>query len=66
MRRLRVALERASVKSDAYSRRMLWLTVAIFLLTAVQVIAAFPGEVRSIAANVAKLPELLLSLPPIR
>jgi hypothetical protein len=59
MRRLRDALERASAKSDTYSRRMLWLTVAIFLLTAVQVIAAFPDEVRWIAAKIAKLPDLL-------
>ena len=60
MRRLRNAIERASTKSDTYSRRMLWLTVAIFLLTAVQVIAAFPDEARRIAINIAKLPALLV------
>ena len=40
MRRLRVAMERASESSDRYSRRMLWLTVIVTVLTAVQVVSA--------------------------
>ena len=42
MRRLRVAIEEASAKSDTYSRRMLWLTIVLIVLTLVQVIAAVP------------------------
>jgi hypothetical protein len=40
MRRLRVAMEKASASSDRYSRRMLWLTVIVTVLTAVQVVGA--------------------------
>ncbi len=40
MRRLRVALERAGESSDRYSRRMLWLTVIITVLTTIQAISA--------------------------
>jgi len=42
MRRLRVAIESASAKSDTYSRRMFWLTVVLTILTIVQVIAVAP------------------------
>jgi hypothetical protein len=42
MRRLRVALEAASRKSDTYSRRMWWLTIVLAVLTLVQVIAILP------------------------
>ena len=42
MRRLRVAIEQSSAKSDVYSRRMFWLTVILTVLTVVQVIAAVP------------------------
>jgi hypothetical protein len=42
MRRLRVAIEESSAKSDTYSLRMLWLTIMITALTLVQAIAAFP------------------------
>ena len=42
MRRLRVAIEKSSAKSDTYSRRMLWLTIVLIALTLVQVIAAVP------------------------
>jgi hypothetical protein len=42
MRRLRVAIEQSSAKSDVYSRRMFWLTVILTVLTVVQVIAAIP------------------------
>lgn len=42
MRRLRVALETASRKSDTYLRRMLWLTIVLAVLTLVQVIAVLP------------------------
>ena len=48
MRRLRVALERASRKSDTYSRRMLWLTIVLAVLTLVQVIAVVPTLVSAI------------------
>ena len=43
MRRLRIAIEQASAKSDTYSRRMFWLTVVLAVMTAVQVVAAIPG-----------------------
>lgn len=42
MRRLRVALESASRNSDTYSRRMLWQTVVLAVLTLVQVIVVLP------------------------
>jgi hypothetical protein len=42
MRRLRVAIEQSSAKSDVYSRRMFWLTVILTVLTVVQAIAAIP------------------------
>jgi hypothetical protein len=42
MRRLRVALEQLSGKSDTYSRRMWWLTIILTVLTLVQAIAAIP------------------------
>jgi hypothetical protein len=42
MRRLRVALETASRKSDIYSRRMWWLTIVLAALTLVQAIAVLP------------------------
>jgi hypothetical protein len=48
MRRLRVAIETASSKSDTYSRRMLWLTVVLAALTLVQVIAVVPTIVSAI------------------
>lgn len=48
MRRLRLAIEAASAKSDTYSRRMLWLTVVLTILTIVQVIAAMPTIVSAV------------------
>jgi hypothetical protein len=42
MRRLRVAIETASSKSDTYSRRMWWLTIVLAVLTLVQAIAVVP------------------------
>ena len=42
MRRLRVAIEKSSAKSDIYSRRMWWLTIVLAVLTLVQAIAAIP------------------------
>ncbi len=48
MRRLRVAIEIASVRSDTYSRRMLWLTLVMAALTFVQVIAAIPAIVSAV------------------
>jgi hypothetical protein len=42
MRRLRVAIEKSSVKSDTFSRRMLWWTIVLAVLTFVQAIAAVP------------------------
>jgi hypothetical protein len=43
MRRLRVAIENARQRSDTDSRRMLWLTVVIGLMTLVQVLALGPS-----------------------
>ena len=40
MRRLRVALEQSSKRSDAYARWMLCLTIILALLTVVQAIPA--------------------------
>lgn len=40
MRRLRLAIDKASSSSDRYATRMWWLTVVIGLLTLVQAIAA--------------------------
>jgi hypothetical protein len=48
MRRLRVALETASRKSDTYSRRMLWLTIVLAVLTLVQVIAVVPTIISTV------------------
>jgi hypothetical protein len=48
MRRLRVAIESASAKSDTYSRRMLWLTIVLTILTIVQVIAVVPTIVSAV------------------
>lgn len=48
MRRLRVAIETGSTKSDTYSRRMLWLTIVLAVLTLVQVIAVVPSIVSAI------------------
>jgi hypothetical protein len=48
MRRLRLAIEAASRKSDTYSRRMLWLTIVLAILTLVQVIAVVPTIVSAI------------------
>jgi hypothetical protein len=42
MRRLRVAVEKSSARSDTFSQRMLWLTVILAVLTLVQAIAAVP------------------------
>jgi hypothetical protein len=42
MRRLRVAIETASDKSDTYSRRMFCLTIVLAILTLLQVIAVVP------------------------
>ena len=42
MRRLRVAIEQSSAKSDTYSRRMFWLNIILAVLTFVQAIAAIP------------------------
>jgi hypothetical protein len=49
MRRLRLAIETASGKSDTYSRRMFWLTIVLAVLTLVQVIAVVPTIVSAIA-----------------
>jgi hypothetical protein len=43
MRRLRVAIEQSSIKSDTYSRRMLWLTVVLAILIFVQVVVVTPA-----------------------
>lgn len=43
MRRLRVAVEDSSGKSDTYSRRMFCLTIILAILTLIQVLAAVPS-----------------------
>jgi hypothetical protein len=42
MRRLRTTIEVFSDSSDRYSRRMLWLTIVLLLLTLVQAAAVVP------------------------
>lgn len=42
MRRLRTTIEAFSDSSDRYSRRMLWLTIVLLLLTLVQAAAVVP------------------------
>ena len=42
MRRLRESIDRFSISSDRYSKRMLWLTVVLMVLTALQAIAVVP------------------------
>jgi hypothetical protein len=42
MRRLRQSFDRFNQSSDKYSRRMLWLNVILTILTAIQVVAAWP------------------------
>jgi len=48
MRRLRVAM-----KSDTYSRRMLWLTIVLTVLTVVQVVAAIKAWIYLVSSFVA-------------
>lgn len=48
MRRLRAVIETASAKGDTYSRRMLYLTIVLTILTIVKVIAVFPAVVSAI------------------
>jgi hypothetical protein len=43
MRRLRDVIDQSSKQNDTYSRRMLWLTIVLTVLTIVQVIAAIPS-----------------------
>jgi hypothetical protein len=54
MRRLRVAIETASSKSDTYSRRTLWLTIVLAVLTLVQAIAVVPTIVSVIKSWVTR------------
>jgi hypothetical protein len=42
MRRLRTTIEVFSDSSDRYSRRMLWLTIVLLLLTLIQAAAVVP------------------------
>ncbi len=48
MRRLRLSIEAASAKSDTYSRRMLYLTIVLTILTVVQVIAVVPTIISAV------------------
>jgi hypothetical protein len=50
MRRLRIAIEQSSAKSDTYSRRMWGLTVVLAVLTLIQAIAAFIQATAAIPA----------------
>ncbi len=42
MRRLRVAIDRASIQNETYVRRMFWLNLTLMLMTIVMAIAAIP------------------------
>jgi hypothetical protein len=42
MRRLKESIVTFSGSSDRYSRRMLWLTIVLLILTLVQAIAVLP------------------------
>ena len=48
MRRLRVAIELASAKSEIYLRRMLWLNITLAIMTFALAIAAIPAVVQAI------------------
>lgn len=49
MRRLRVAIEQASVKNEIYLRRMFWLNITLAIITFALAIAAIPAWVQAIA-----------------
>ncbi len=49
MRRLRVAIDRASAQSEMYLRRMFWLNVTLTLMTLAMAIAAIPTIIQAIA-----------------
>ena len=49
MRRLRVAIDRASAKNEAYLRRMFWLNITLAIMTLAMAIAAVPIIVQAIA-----------------
>jgi hypothetical protein len=49
MRRLRVAIEQASVKNEIYLRRMFWLNITLAIMTFALAVAAVPAVVQAIA-----------------
>jgi hypothetical protein len=49
MRRLRVAIEQASVKNETYLRRMFWLNITLAIMTFALAIATLPSIVQAIA-----------------
>ena len=49
MRRLRVAIEQASVKNEIYLRRMFWLNITLAIMAFALVVAALPAVVQAIA-----------------
>lgn len=51
MRRLRVAIDRAGAKHEAYLRRMFWLNVTLAIMTLAMAIAAIPTIVQAIAVT---------------
>ncbi len=49
MRRLRVAIEKASAKNDIYLRRMFWLNITLTIMTFALAIVAVSTVVQAIA-----------------
>jgi len=64
MRRLKESIVTFSGSSDRYSRRMLWLTIVLLILTLVQAIAVVPNIKGWFAAQASTLD--LLALVPDR
>ena len=49
MRRLRITIDRASMKNEIYLRRMFWLNITLAIMTFVVAIAAIPTVVQAVA-----------------
>jgi len=49
MRRLRITIDRASMKNEIYLRRMFWLNITLAIMTFVVAIAVIPTVVQAVA-----------------